>query len=67
MEWHGIKIVLPVQINNKGDMSQAFSDVNIKKTFLCEKTFTNVKNVLENFASKDKCRNKTYFLHYLLI
>ncbi len=26
-------------MNNKGDMSQAFSDVNTKKTFLCEKTF----------------------------
>jgi hypothetical protein len=34
MEWHGIKIVLPVQINIKADMFQAFSDVNTEKRFL---------------------------------
>jgi hypothetical protein len=34
IEWHGIKIELLVQINNKVDLFQAFSDVNTEKRFL---------------------------------
>ncbi len=52
MEWHGIKIVLPVQINNKDDMSQAFSDVNTKKNIFVWKDIYKREKCFGEFCVK---------------